>query len=223
MLRITLIMIALLGMAGYVLADDEESDDILSRVKNKLIIQNEEPPPEPEYTPPPPPKPAPKKPSKPAYNPPPASVQAEEPPAPAVAGADDEHYIQSNDYFIQEHGLERNAWIYVNLAKVVNPPSSETKGEGEFMKVRDGQNMWTKHHWRTRIAAKEELRLGMHAICFNDNHRDGVYLSPGSKDRARGGSWFYAKITDMSDIFKGYVTVSGNYKVGLKNIRLILK
>lgn len=135
-------------------------------------------------------------------------------------GTDDEHYIQPDDYFVQHHGLEKHAWIYVELAKAVTVPSSDTKGEGEFMKVRDGQNYWTKHYWRTRIASKEELKLGLHVIAFNNNHRDGVYRAPDKKSKARGGAWFYAKITDMSDMFKGFVTVSGNYKVGLKNIRV---
>ena len=140
-----------------------------------------------------------------------------------VAGHDDAHYIQSDDYFIQKHALDNNAWMYVDLAKAVTEPSSSTNGDGEFMKISDGHNYWTKFSWRTRIASKNELRLGMHVIAFNDNHRDGVYRAPDKKDRARGGRWFYAKITDMSDVYKGYVTVSGNYKVSLSNIRLLLR
>lgn len=219
LLRIMLVVLALLGTAGYVLADDEEGS-ILRRVENKLVIQGEEPPPEPEYTPPP--RPAPKKPAKPSRIPAPPPVRHEEPPAPVVAGADDEHYIQPDDYFVQKHGLDNRAWIWVKLAKLVTPPSSASKNEGEFMDVKNGQNHWSSHYWRTRIADKSELRLGMHAIMFNDNNRDGVYSAPRAKDKARGGSWFYAKITDMSDLYKGYVTVSGNYKVSLKNIRVIL-
>jgi hypothetical protein len=32
-----------------------------------------------------------------------------------------------------------------------------------------------------------------------------------------------AKITDISDLFKGYVTVSGGYKVKINNLRAITK
>jgi hypothetical protein len=32
-----------------------------------------------------------------------------------------------------------------------------------------------------------------------------------------------AKITDMSDRHKGYVTVSGGYKISLENIRIAVK
>lgn len=140
----------------------------------------------------------------------------------AVAG-EDNHFLQADDYFVQEHPLGDHAWMYVSLAKVVSPPSSSTKGEGEFMKVVDGQNLWTGNYWRTRIAAKSELKLGMHVIAFNDNHHSDAYQAPEKKENARGGAWFYAKITDMSDLYKGYVTVSGNYKVGLNNLRVIIR
>jgi hypothetical protein len=140
-----------------------------------------------------------------------------------VSANDDDHFIQNDDYFTQKHALDNNAWMYVELAKMVTPPSAETKREGEFMKLKDGQNYWTKYYWKTRIASKNELKLGMHVIAFNDNHRDDLYRAPEKKSAARGGTWFYAKITDMSDMFRGFVTVSGNYKVGLKNLRVIIK
>jgi hypothetical protein len=170
---------------------------------------------------PPPAPPQAAKPAPPPYTPPP--VQAEQSPPTYAPSGDDGHYIQGDDAFIADHGLGNSAWMYVTLAKVVNPPTAATKGEGEFMQVRDGRNKWTKYHWRTRIADRSELHLGMHLIAFNDHNRDGVYMAPEKKDRARGGSWFYAKITDMSDMHKGYVTVSGNYKVNLRNIRIILR
>jgi hypothetical protein len=105
----------------------------------------------------------------------------------------------------------------------VTPPSTASKDEGEFMTVRDGQNLWSSHIWQSRIAAKNELKLGMHIIAFNDNHQNDIRQAPKKKDSARGGGWFYAKITDMSDMYKGYVTVSGNSKVGLGNIRIPLR
>jgi hypothetical protein len=133
---------------------------------------------------------------------------------------DDAHFIQSDDYFISNEELGGHSYIYVNLAKMTSPPSSGSKYEGEFMKVSDGQNKWTRHIWQSRIATSSELRIGLHVIAFNDNSRNSIYQAPDKKDRARGGAWFYAKITDISDTYKGFVTVSGNYKVGLNNIRI---
>jgi hypothetical protein len=149
--------------------------------------------------------------------------QLREPRGEAPRGNADSHFIQSDDYFISTRELGRDTYIYVDLAKVVTAPSPATKHEGEFMKVRDGQNLWTNHIWQSRIASKNELKLGMHIIAFNDNNQHEVYQAPHKKDSARGGAWFYAKITDLSDMYKGFVTVSGNYKVGLNNIRIPLR
>lgn len=220
MLRVSLILLALLGLVGMAYADDDD-DGLLKRVENKLVIQRDEPPAEPEDAPPPPPRPAPRKPSRPSYTPPPPPPPAPEEPTYSQAG-DDDHFIQPDDYFVQKHGLDKHSWIWVNLSKMVSPPSAGTKDEGEFMQIKSGQNLWTRHYWRTRPATQADLRIGMHAIMFNDNRHDNVYAAPRSKENARGGSWFYAKITDMSDMYKGYVTVSGNYKVSLKNLRVIL-
>ena len=140
-------------------------------------------------------------------------------PAPS-RGNEDAHFIQSDDYFIGHEELGEHSYIYVDLAKMITPPSSGSKDEGQFMKVHDGQNKWTGHIWQSRIASPHELRLGMHFIAFHNNQNNGVYHAPKKKDSARGGTWWYAKITDMSDTYKGFVTVSGNYKVGLDNIRI---
>lgn len=143
-----------------------------------------------------------------------------EPPRAAPRAGDDAHFIQPDDYFISKEELGDNSYIYVYLAKMLAKPSSSTKDEGEFMKVHDGQNQWTNIYWQSRIASRDELKLGMHFIAFHDNNTHGIYQAPKKKDRARGGTWWYAKITDMSDMYKGFVTVSGNYKVGLNNIRI---
>jgi len=172
----------------------------------------------------PPPKPAPRHEADtfvPPPPPPPPAPRYEAPPPPPPPMGDDNHFIQADDYFIQRHGLENRTWIWVELAKMVNAPSGNTKGEAEFMKIKDGKNYWTNHYWRTRIGTQNELQLGLHVIAFNDNH-SSTYDAPARKDRARGGNWFMARITDTSDMFKGYVTVSGNYKVSLRNIRVII-
>ncbi len=180
------------------------------------------------------PKPAPSKPAPqpevdkfvPSPSPPPraeAPPVAPQPRPQLPPGQDDDHYIQQDDFFVQHHGLDNRTWIWVELAKMVVAPSGNTKGEAEFMKIKDGRNYWTSHYWRTRIAEQGELRLGLQVIAFNDNHANGVYNAPLKKDRARGGGWFLARITDMSDLYKGFVTVSGNYKVSLRNLRIIIR
>ena len=184
----------------------------------------------PKFKKPPVPKPAPKPevdkfvpapPPPPRYEAPPIAPPPRPNPPPPMG--DDSHFIQADDFFIQRNGLEGHTWIYVELAKMVSAPGSHTKGEAEFMKVRDGRNYWTSHYWQTRIASQSELRLGLPVIIFEGNHRNSIYSAPERKDRARGTSWFMARITDLSDMYKGYVTVSGNYKVSLNNMRVIAR
>lgn len=205
------------------------SDDELELLQPQVYDLGGEPAPKPKVKKPAPkPKPrqeaekfvvSPPPPPPPQYEAPP---QRPTPPPPPVRTGEDSHYIQPDDYFVQRHGLEGHAWIWVELAKMVNSPAAHTKGEGEFMKVRDGKNYWTGHFWQTRIASQSELRLGLVVVAFNDHHRNDGYDAPDRKDHARGGSWFMAKITDMSDMYKGYVTVSGNYKVTLRNLRVLV-
>lgn len=147
------------------------------------------------------------------------AAPAREPSAPG----EDDHYIQRDDFFISEQPLGQHEWIYVQLSKMVTSPSSKTKGEGEFFRVTDGNKQWTRNFWKSRIAHAGELRLGTVAIIFEGASRDGVYFAPDTKDTARSGSWFMAKVTDLSDLYKGYVTVSGGYKASPKNLRVIVK
>lgn len=203
----------LLVMAGFAWAEDP--DNTFNKVNKHLHgIGSEAPQPS----------------GRPSSTPPPESRAAD--PAPPVEEAapvstqwvgDDNHFIQADDYFIQKHELEGRAWMRVLLAKPVNPPSSATKGEGEFMVVKNGKNLWTSHFWKSRIAGKDDIRLGAYVICYGGNRHDGVYESPKNKEKARSGDWGYHKITDVSDTFKGYVTVTGNYKVGLSNLRVPLR
>ena len=136
------------------------------------------------------------------------------------AATEDVHFLQPDDVFIADRALGKETYIYVKLAKTITAPSPGTRNEGEFMQVADGQNKWTQFVWRTRLATKEDLKLGQHFIAFHDHGVDGVYQAPTKKESARGNKWWYAKITDLTDTYKGYVTVSGNYKVGLNNLRI---
>jgi hypothetical protein len=135
----------------------------------------------------------------------------------------DAHYIQPSDYFISDREFPNQGWIYVYLAKVVTAPTAQTKNEGQFMKVHDGKEIWIKYHWKSRIATKADIRIGAIVISFDDNIIDNVYMAPKNKDQARNGQWFMGKIIDTTDLYKGYVTVAGGYKVDVNNIRIPIK
>jgi hypothetical protein len=217
MWRLGLVLTFVLVMAAPGFADDEtlrQIDDTFRSV-NKHLYGEEGEAPSPQ-------QPGDRQafPDEPA--PPPARSQQPPPedgtPA-ARATMDDEHYIQEDDFFISPDAFNRQEWIYVKLAKMVTPPSTKTKKEAEFFQVGNGNRVWTKHYWQTRLARKDELKLGTAVVIF-ERGDNGIYVAPENKDEARRGSWFMARITDMSDLYKGYVTVSGGYKANVRNIRV---
>ena len=138
-----------------------------------------------------------------------------------VYSADDAHYIDSDYYFITKEKLT-TGYIYVTLATMKTPATVQTKNEAEFLTVKDGEEIWTKLYFKTRVAAKPELKLGLEVIVFDMNDGE-TYRAPENKDEALQGTWFMAKITDMTDAYKGYVTVSGGYKIKFDNMRVVVK
>lgn len=198
----TLLMLPTLSLAGW--------NDFLNNAERVDKLMGTRP------TPPPAPEPA--EPSEDAPPPP-----RDEPRQYAPRSGDDAHFIQPDDYFINNEPLGGHTYIYVTLAKMVTAPSANTKDEGEFMAVGNGQNQWTNVIWQSRIASPSELKLGMHVIIFHDNNSGGIYKAPKKKDQARNNRWWMAKITDMSDMYKGYLTVSGGYKVAPNNLRIPIR
>ncbi|MBU4485861.1 MAG: DUF3395 domain-containing protein [Candidatus Delongbacteria bacterium] len=136
------------------------------------------------------------------------------------AQIDDAHYIQADDYFVSDGTLEGHTWIGVNVAKMTQKPSAQTKSEAKFLVVKNGKEFWTENYWHTRIANESELKLGTIVIML-DYSTEGIYIPPKERDKARIASWFMAKITDVSTLYKGYIMVSGGYKIRKDNIRLI--
>ncbi|MBW0435012.1 hypothetical protein [Leptospira yasudae] len=135
---------------------------------------------------------------------------------------EDAHYIQPDDFFITKEEFKNQPWIHVHLAKQLTAPSSKTKNEAEFLQVHDGNKVWTKFFYATEIAKQSDLKIGNIVIMADLGTEDG-YRAPESKDEARTCSWFIAKITDVSDLYKGIVTVSGGYKIKVDAIRVSVK
>ncbi len=150
----------------------------------------------------------------------PVEVQRSEPMAPPT---EDRHFIQPDDYFIGDHGLDDNTYVSVRVAKMTQAPGPQTNGEAEFFRINDGNSLWTKYYWRSRAADVSELKLGTVIMSFDYCEGD-IYIAPKSKEEARNNySWFISKVTDLSSLYKGYITVSGGYKIHKDNIRVIVK
>lgn len=70
---------------------------------------------------------------------------------------DEEHFIQDDDYFVLKEPFKQGL-IYGELAKMVQPARPETKNEAQFMTLREGEELWTKYFWKTRVATVAECK-----------------------------------------------------------------
>ena len=136
-------------------------------------------------------------------------------------GATDAHFIEADDVFVAERPLEK-AWVSVHLAKMQQAPSAETKNEGRFTKVYDGKELWSRYFWRTRPAVATDLVVGNQVICFDSNKQGDVYRAPRDQSNARRGSWWLARIDDVSDSYKGVVTVARSYHCAAEALRAVV-
>jgi len=143
----------------------------------------------------------------------------------ALFAGEDRHFIQDDDYFVNKEGdLGNNTYIYVDIAKMIEPASSSTKGEAKFMTVPDGNEVWSQYYWQSRpIEAEGEIKLGTVIIC-SEASENSIYIAPRNADESRmNNRWFMAKVVDLSQMYKGIVKVSGGYDVSKENLRVLGK
>lgn len=141
----------------------------------------------------------------------------------APTGNADAHFLQPEEYFVYDELLGDREWQYVDLARMISPATTETKNQAQFFIIKGGQTKWMKYWVKTRIATSADFSLGKEVIVFEGENVNDVYQAPKTNQEARTWSWFSARIVDTSEVFRGYVMVSGGYKVALNNMRVIVK
>jgi hypothetical protein len=117
---------------------------------------------------------------------------------------EDAHWFQSDDYLVADKKYQ-NEKMNVSVAKMIGGASGNTKGEGHFLYA-TGEQKWTAGFYRTRIAARADLRVGAIAFCYAPWWGGEP---PKDKEAARNHGWSMAAITDVADLYKGRVTVGG--------------
>ena len=141
--------------------------------------------------------------------------------AQAPSGDMDSHFIRSDEYFAATRPVKGGGASDVLIARMLQPASDATKGEAQFMDSHKGTEFWTRTFWKTRPATQEDLKLGATVIYWGRYAKDRVYYAPRNEKEARNVPWKLNKITDVSDLFKGEVTVAGNKKVSVDSIRIM--
>ena len=132
-----------------------------------------------------------------------------------LGGAEDAHFVRADHWLVSDKPLPAQGWQWVDLAVALKNPSAATKREGQFMRTGDGWILWTAHAHRTRPATQADLKVGGFAFMPHVK-KNSVYGAPSSRKVALGSRWWVARIVDTSELYKGVVTVAGNYKVATK-------
>lgn len=153
--------------------------------------------------------------------------QPQQPPAEdmqAQAPAMDQHFLQKTEYLITLREYKGGSgWVHVYIARMLTPASTQTKGEAEFFIInadKKGQKVWTKFFQLTRPATKADLQLGTLAYALDANsNSESVYTGPRNREDNLHSAWFLGTINDDSELYKGYVMLSG-YKVKPSALRV---
>ncbi|NLK49195.1 MAG: hypothetical protein GX294_00945 [Candidatus Cloacimonetes bacterium] len=136
----------------------------------------------------------------------------------------DRHYMQEDDYLIMDEALgDKDRYDWVAIAKMLVPPSENTKNQAQFMRVTDGVSVWTQHYAKTRIATDADLRLGQE-VYFSSYWEDPEYYeAPRSIVDSRSREWIKSRIVDTSELYKNLVMIGGGNKVHKNALRVEVK
>lgn len=156
-----------------------------------------------------------------------AEPKAEDPQdEPVTAPNLDKHYLQKDEYLVTPDGYKAGSgWAGVYIAKMVTPPTADTKHEGEFFILngdKKGEKIWTKHYALTRPAGKEDMKLGAVLYALDGNVEDDIYMGPKNREDNLNHRWFVGTLNDDSNLYKGYLSLAG-YKVKPGALRVAVK
>ena len=144
------------------------------------------------------------------------------PNTPPPAGIADAHFVQPDDFFITDEPYTDQGWVYARIAKMITPPTEDTKWQAQFLVTMDGSTVWTKNYKKTRIATRADLVLGRMVIFFDSSDDNGWYRAPQNNQEARSGWWALSRIVDVSELFKKVVMVTDGMKVNESAVRVVL-
>lgn len=137
--------------------------------------------------------------------------------------AADAHYVVVNDYLIMEQPLVDQTYVYSAIARMEMAPSPATNDRGKFRRLLDDQMVWTEHYAKTRIAKSADLVEENEIFFLNIVDDEGIYRAPQSLSESQSNWWYKARVTDISEKHRGFLTVSGGFRVHLNAIRVAIR
>ena len=143
---------------------------------------------------------------EPELAPPDPSAPAAEPvddpgPGPGRGPGKDEHWFTRDDYLVSKLPYDGRPRLWIRRGKMMTRPTAATRSEARFL-LANGEEVWTEHYWRSRVAAASEVAVGTLVFCPQGGGR-----VPANEQSARQTRWVMGAITDASDLYKGMVAV----------------
>lgn len=150
-------------------------------------------------------------------------VDGDTSPTLATSSEEDHWFVKPEHWFFGGSDLPDGGYVTCYLAYAIEEPSPRTRGEGRFLLTASGEERWSSHAWRTRVATAADLQPGTRVIAFDVAGSDGVYRPPASRVEAVSGRWFLAEVTDTAEAYKGVVTLAGQYRTAVEGLRVVVK
>ncbi len=103
-------------------------------------------------------------------------------------------------------GRDRDDANYL-VAKVLNAATADTKGEGEFIFVENGETRWTNLFFETRKATEADLTLGRLVFYPYDGR---ATFSDITAESYRNSWWYIGRISGTDELYKKVVEINGD-------------
>ncbi len=156
--------------------------------------------------------------------PPPSSAPSTaygEGPGPAYAPGEDQHWFSSDDYLVAPNSQHTERVQEVRVAKMTEPPTDGSKGEARFL-VANGKDLWTRNYHPSRVAEVADLVVGARAFCHSNSTYRPETAGPRNKQDSRNDQWYFGPITDVSDVYKGRISV-GRHSCPIAAVRVPIR
>lgn len=109
-------------------------------------------------------------------------------------------------FFVSDEAIGTDGWVAVSpCTEEIAVSQAITDGQSCVAQP-DGSVAMGHHYWKSRPAAPEDLRVGAFVV---------------ARDQDGEGGWYVARITDLSGLQAGSVSVSAPVRAAVKGLRVV--
>jgi len=108
-------------------------------------------------------------------------------------------------YFVSDEPLEGSEWVSVRPCTEEVALAQAASDAQSCVWQADGSVALGTHFWKSRLAAPEDLRVGVVVV---------------AQDQSAEWGWFVARVTDVSEVGRGYLATSAPFRTPVKGVRV---